>query len=87
MIELPQEVKLQILIDDLNIRCCNLQRETRFNENITIDRRGELYKEYEVAIKERELAYLELYNLICKEVEAEQDLMIETIKEIWGHVE
>lgn len=63
MIELPQEVKLQILIDDLNIKCCNLQRETRFNENITIDRRGELYKEYEVAIKERELAYLELYNL------------------------
>lgn len=63
IIELPQEVKLQILIDDLNIKCCNLQRETRFNENITIDRRGELYKEYEVAIKERELAYLELYNL------------------------
>lgn len=63
MIELPQEVKLQILIDDLNIKCCNLQRETRFNENITIHRRGELYKEYEVAIKERELAYLELYNL------------------------
>lgn len=63
MIELPQEVKLQILIDDLNIECCNLQRETRFNEDITIDRRKELYKEYEVAIKERELAYLELYNL------------------------
>lgn len=63
MIELPQEVKLQILIDDLNIECCNLQRETRFNENLTIDERGELYKEYEVAIKERELAYLELYNL------------------------
>lgn len=63
MIELPQEVKLKILIDDLNIKCCNLQRETRFNENITIDRRKELYREYEVAIKEREQAYLELYNL------------------------
>lgn len=60
---LPQEVKLQILIDDLNIKCCNLQRETCFNENITIDRRNELYKEYEVAIKEREFAYSELYNL------------------------
>lgn len=63
MNKLPQEVKLQILIDDLNIKCCNLQRETRFNENLTIDERGELYKEYDVAIKERELAYLELYNL------------------------
>ena len=63
MIELPQEVKLQILIDDLNIKCCNLQRETRFNENLTVDERGELYKEYDIAIKERELAYLELYNL------------------------
>lgn len=65
MNELPKEVKLKILIDDLNIKCTNLQIETRFNENITIDRREELYKEYEVAIKERELAYLELYN--CKE--------------------
>lgn len=63
MIELPYEVKLKIFIDDLNIRCTNLQRETRFNENITIDRRKELYREYEVAIKEREQAYLELYNL------------------------
>lgn len=62
MIELPKEVKLKILIDDLNIKCTNLQRETRFNENITIDRREELYKEYEAAIKERELVYLELYN-------------------------
>lgn len=39
MNKLPQEVKLQILIDDLNIKCCNLQRETRFNENLTIDER------------------------------------------------
>ncbi|WNO24272.1 hypothetical protein [Enterococcus phage SSMH01] len=63
MNKLPQEVKLKILIDDLNIECCNLQRETRFNENITIDRRDELYKEYELAMQKREEAYLELYKL------------------------
>ena len=63
MIELPYEVKLKICIDNLNIKCTNLQREIRFNENITIDRRKELYREYEVAIKEREYAYLELHKL------------------------
>lgn len=123
MIELPQEVKLQILIDDLNIRCCNLQRETRFNENITIDRRGELLnnlneywysqfelikieepntnkvlltldenKELTIDIKkadEVEVIYMLMAGLIrvCKEVEADQELMIETIKELWGSVE
>lgn len=36
-----------------------------------------------------EVIYMLMAGLIrvCKEVEAEQDLMIETIKELWGHVE
>lgn len=49
-------------------------------------------KELSVNIKkadEAEVIYMLMAGLIrvCKEVEAEQDLMIETIKEIWGHVE
>lgn len=49
-------------------------------------------KELSINIKkadEAEVIYMLMAGLIrvCKEVEAEQDLMIETIKERWGHVE
>lgn len=49
-------------------------------------------KELSINIKkadEGEVIYMLMAGLIrvCKEVELEQDLMIETIKEIWGHVE
>lgn len=49
-------------------------------------------KELSVNIKkadEAEVIYMLMAGLIrvCKEVEADQDLMIETIKEIWGNVE
>lgn len=38
---------------------------------------------------EAEVIYMLMAGLIrvCKEIEFEQDLMIETIKELWGHVE
>nr|DAF38726.1 MAG TPA: hypothetical protein [Caudoviricetes sp.] len=49
-------------------------------------------KELTINIKkadEAEVIYMLMTGLIrvCKEIEADQDLMIETIKEIWGHVE
>lgn len=49
-------------------------------------------KELSINIKkadEAEVIYMLMAGLIrvCKKVELEQDLMIETIKEIWGHVE
>lgn len=49
-------------------------------------------KELSINIKkadEAEVIYMLMAGLIrvCKEVELEQDLMIETIKEIWGCVE
>ena len=49
-------------------------------------------KELTINIKkadEAEVIYMLMAGLIrvCKEIEFEQDLMIETIKEIWGHVE
>lgn len=49
-------------------------------------------KELSINIKkadEAEVIYMLMAGLIrvCKEVEAEPDLMIETIKELWGHVE
>ncbi|WPH57054.1 hypothetical protein [Enterococcus phage G01] len=49
-------------------------------------------KELSINIKkadEAEVIYMLMAGLIrvCKEVEADQDLMIETIKEIWGNVE
>lgn len=49
-------------------------------------------KELSINIKkadEAEVIYMLMAGLIrvCKEIELEQDLMIETIKEIWGHVE
>ncbi|MBS6543994.1 MAG: hypothetical protein KH323_00550 [Veillonella sp.] len=49
-------------------------------------------KELSINIKkadEAEVIYMLMAGLIrvCKEVEAEQDLMIDTIKEIWGRVE
>lgn len=49
-------------------------------------------KELTINIKkadEAEVIYMLMTGLIrvCKEVEAEQDLMIETIKELWGCVE
>lgn len=49
-------------------------------------------KELSINIKkadEAEVIYMLMAGLIrvCKEVEADQDLMIETIKEIWGRVE
>lgn len=49
-------------------------------------------KELSINIKksdEAEVIYMLMAGLIrvCKEIEADQDLMIETIKEIWGHVE
>lgn len=62
MIELPQEVKLKILIDDLNIECCTLQIQLR-EPDITIAEMKRLEGRYEEAMRKRELAYLELYNL------------------------
>lgn len=49
-------------------------------------------KELSINIKkadEAEVIYMLMAGLIhvCKEVELEQDLMIETIKELWGRVE
>ena len=49
-------------------------------------------KDLDINIKkadEGEVIYMLMAGLIrvSKEVEFEQDLMIETIKEIWGHVE
>lgn len=40
-------------------------------------------------VDEGEMIYMLMTGLIhvCKEVELEQDLMIETIKELWGRVE
>lgn len=40
-------------------------------------------------VDEAEVIYMLMAGLIhvCKEVELEQDLMIETIKELWGRVE
>ncbi|UMO76571.1 hypothetical protein [Enterococcus phage phiSHEF11] len=40
-------------------------------------------------VDEGEVIYMLMAGLIrvCKKVEAEQDLMIETIKELWGCVE
>lgn len=50
------------------------------NKDLTIN----IKKEDEV-----EVIYMLMAGLIhvCKEVELEQDLMIETIKELWGRVE
>lgn len=62
MIELPQEVKLKILIDDLNIECTTALIQLR-DPDITIAEMKRLEARYEHATKERELAYLELYNL------------------------
>ncbi|QNL31319.1 hypothetical protein TV51_60 [Enterococcus phage vB_EFaS_TV51] len=49
-------------------------------------------KDLDINIKkadEAEVIYMLMAGLIhvCKEVELEQDLMIETIKELWGRVE
>lgn len=49
-------------------------------------------KDLDINIKkadEWEVIYMLMAGLIhvCKEVELEQDLMIETIKELWGRVE
>lgn len=49
-------------------------------------------KDLDINIKkadEGEVIYMLMAGLIhvCKEVELEQDLMIETIKELWGRVE
>ncbi|CAD0300290.1 hypothetical protein [Enterococcus phage Q69] len=49
-------------------------------------------KELSINIKkadEAEVIYMLMAGLIrvCKEIEFEQDLMIETIKELWGRVE
>lgn len=60
---LPYEVKLKIWIDNLNIECNALKMETRFNKELTIDKRNELYDEYEKAVKKREWAYMELHKL------------------------
>lgn len=55
---------------------------------VTLDENKELI----ITIKkpdEAEVIYMLMAGLIrvCKKVEAEPDLMIETIKELWGHVE
>lgn len=55
---------------------------------LTLDEKKELI----ITIKkpdEAEVIYMLMAGLIrvCKKVEAEPDLMIETIKEIWGYVE
>lgn len=62
MIELPQEVKLKILIDDSNIECTTVVMQLR-NPHITIAEMKRLEARYEEAMRKQELAYLELYNL------------------------
>lgn len=62
MIELPQEVKLKILIDDLNIECTTALMQLR-DPDITIAEMKRLEARYEDAMQKRELAYLELYKL------------------------
>lgn len=62
MIELPQEVKLQILIDDLNIECTTALMQLR-DPDITIAEMKRLEGRYENAMQKREEAYLELYKL------------------------
>lgn len=55
---------------------------------LTLDENKELTIKINKA-DEAEVIYMLMAGLIrvSKEVEFEQDLMIETIKEIWGHVE
>lgn len=62
MIELPYEVKLKITIDDLNIKCTNLQRE-KLNEDITGAEWQRLDTKHKEARRKREWAYLELHKL------------------------
>lgn len=62
MIELPQEVKLKILIDDLNIECTTALMQLR-DPDITIAEMKRLEGRYENAMQKREEAYLELYKL------------------------
>lgn len=64
MIKLPKEIKLKILIDDLNIECTTKLMQLR-DPDITIAEMKRLEAGYEDAMRKRELAYLELYN--CKE--------------------
>lgn len=62
MIELPQEVKLKILIDDLNIECHNLLNE-RLNPNNTRVERVRLVEKYKEADRKRQLVLFELDKL------------------------
>lgn len=62
MIQLPQEVKLKILIDDLNIECTTALMQLR-DPDITIAEMKRLEGRYENAMQKREEAYLELYKL------------------------
>lgn len=62
MNELPYEIKLKILIDDLNIKCTNLQRE-KLNPYITGAEWQRLDTKLEEARRKREWAYVELHNL------------------------
>lgn len=62
MIELPQEVKLKIIIDDSNIECTRALIQLR-DPDITISEMKRLEGIYEEARKKREWAYVELHNL------------------------
>lgn len=62
MIELPYEVKLKITIDDLNIKCTNLQR-AKLDADITGSEWQRLDTKLKEARRKREWAYVELHKL------------------------
>lgn len=62
MIELPYEVKLKIVIDDLNIKCTNLQR-AQLDADITGSEWQRLDTKLKEARRKREWAYVELHKL------------------------
>lgn len=82
------------LLNDLNKYCYSQFELIEIEEPeenkvlLTLDENKKLSINIKKA-DEAEVIYMLMAGLIrvCKEVEAEQDLMIETIKEIWGHVE
>lgn len=62
MNELPYEVKLKILIDDSNIECTTALIQLR-DPDITGAEWQRLDTKLKEAMRKRELAYLELYNI------------------------
>lgn len=82
------------LVRNLNIYWCSQFELIEIEEPkenkvlLTLDENKELSINIKKA-DEAEVIYMLMAGLIrvCKKVEVEQDLMIDTIKEIWGHVE